>query len=374
MAGGNGRNHGGGTSGGKSAPGEDARGEDARGEGARGEAAGGKATIYDVAKRSGVSASTVSLVLNGTWKRYRIKPETAKRVLEVAERANYRTNARARALRLQRSSLAGMVIPHYRNRFFAGLSEQFEACARARGLCPIVVSTQRDPATEASVARTLISQQVEVLILAGVAAPGEINAACAKAGIRTVNLDLPGEGAFSVVTDNLGGARALTERLMAATGPAARICFIGGRADEFATDDRVEGFGRAIRAGGGTLDDAAIDRCGYGPDAARAALERLAASRAGFPKGLFVNSITALEGFATFLRDRPGVARGSVVACFDWDPFAACLPVPIVMMRQDVEALMEACFEVFDRAQMPRTGMVVIPPRIAYSSIGAEAT
>ena len=51
---------------------------------------------------------------------------------------------KARGLRLSRSGLAGMIVPHYRNRFFAGLAEAFEAEARSRGLCPVVVSTERD--------------------------------------------------------------------------------------------------------------------------------------------------------------------------------------------------------------------------------------
>src|SRR3978361_2185388 len=158
---------------------------------------GRKSTIYDIAKATGSSTATVSMVLNGSWMRYRIKEETANRILESAQQLGYNVNMRARGLRLSRSGLAGMLLPHYRNRFFAGLAETFEEQARSRGLCPIVVSTQRDPAVETSVTETLLSQRVEVLFIAGVRNPTPLNALCAAAGVTCINVDFPGSGAPS---------------------------------------------------------------------------------------------------------------------------------------------------------------------------------
>ena len=144
---------------------------------------GRKSTIYDIAKATGSSTSAVSMVLNGTWERYRIKEETARRILDSAQALGYQVNLSARGLRLSRSGLAGMIIPHYRNRFFAGLAETFEDEARRRGLCPIVVGTQRDPAVELHVTQTLLSQRVEWLFVTGVRNPTPLNALCAEAGV-----------------------------------------------------------------------------------------------------------------------------------------------------------------------------------------------
>ena len=134
-----------------------------------------KVTIYDIAVAAGVSPTAVSLVLNDSWRRYRIKQESATRILDCAERLGYAVNLKARGLRLSRSGLAGMIIPHYRNRFFAGLAEAFEGNARSRGLCPIVVSTHRNPGNEVKVAETLLAQQVEFLFVAGVHRPDPLN-------------------------------------------------------------------------------------------------------------------------------------------------------------------------------------------------------
>src|SRR3954471_4077046 len=130
-----------------------------------------KSTIYDIALAAKSSPTAVRLVLNDSWQQHRIKAETAATILDWAERLGYAVNLKARGLRLSRSGLAGMIVPHYRNRFFAGLAEAFEAEARSRGLCPVVVSTQRDAGIEANVIKTLLAQQVEFLFIAGVHDP-----------------------------------------------------------------------------------------------------------------------------------------------------------------------------------------------------------
>ena len=44
----------------------------------------GKTTIYDIARISGASASTVSAVLSGTWKERRIRENTAEAIRKIA--------------------------------------------------------------------------------------------------------------------------------------------------------------------------------------------------------------------------------------------------------------------------------------------------
>lgn len=333
-----------------------------------------KATIYDIAEAANASASTVSMVLNGTWQRYRISEATASRILETAKGLRYNVNRKARALRLSRSGLAGMVIPHYRNRFFAGLAETFEASARGRGYCPVVVSTQRDPATEREVIETLLSQQVEFLFITGVANPDPLNDLCRAAGVPCVNVDLPGSHAPSVVTDNRGSARMLCDAMLermregrrAGDGRGkATLHFLGGIAGEHATDERIAGFLESVQSQGYEVAGEDIRCCGYAPAAARVALADLHAGVGTGPAGLFVNSITALEGVVGFLNERGALpVRYTAIVCFDWDPFAASLPYPITMVRQDVETIIEQAFLQIDTYRPDRTPVVKVPARL----------
>lgn len=151
-----------------------------------------RVTIRDVAQAAGTSVSTVSFVLNSSWKRHRVHPDTAARVQTVAEEMNYRPDQRARALRLKRSSFAGMIVPFLKDRFFADMAESFEIQARRRSLVPIMSSTQHNPKVEQQVAETLVAQDVELLILAGVTEPAVIDDLCQKRGVRCVSLDVSG--------------------------------------------------------------------------------------------------------------------------------------------------------------------------------------
>ncbi len=260
-----------------------------------------------------------------------------------------------------------MILPHYRNRFFADLAEAFEAEARRRNLCPIVVSTQRDPDVEVRVTETLLAQQVEFLFIAGVPDPAPLNALCRAAEVACVNLDLPGDGAPSVVSDNKGGARLLTEALIAKVrergGALADIAYLGGVAGEYATDGRVAGFTQALEAAGHRPATDALFRCGYPPESAGRALEDYAAERGRLPAGILVNSIAAFEGLVQFAARQPCKALDAVVvACFDWDPFAAHLPYDVTMLRQDVEAMVERAFAALVPERQDERGVVLVEP------------
>jgi LacI family fructose operon transcriptional repressor len=325
-----------------------------------------RSTIYDIATAAEASVSTVSLVLNGSWSRYRIKEDTAQRVLTIANRLGYNVNLKARGLRLSKSGLAGMILPHYRNRFFADLAETFEARARELDLCPVVVSTQRQFDIESKVAKTLLDQQVEFLFIVGVPQAGELNRLCETAGVPCVNVDLPGAGAPSIVSDNRGGAMQLTQRLAAELRKRGRslqdFLFLGGIKGEYATDNRVAGFVEALRQEGVVPRDHMVARCGYQPSQARDALQDYIAEKQRLPSGLFVNSITAFEGIAQVANGVLTAPPGDcVVGCFDWDPFAAQLPFTSVMMRQDAETMMEEAFASLDAAKQAERSVIVVP-------------
>ena len=257
-----------------------------------------KPTIYDIAQAGGASPATVSLVLNGRWKEHRVKPDTAQRILGVANDLGYSINLKARGLRLSKSGLAGMVLPHYRNRFFADLAEAFEAEVRRRGLCPIVVSTQRDPVNERRVTEVLLAQQVEFLFITGVHNPSPLNALCATAGVACINLDLPGDGAPSVVSDNEGGAYEMTQHLVqklkARGKPIDDWLFFGGVAEDNSTRARMTGFLRALAEHGVTVSANDLDCQGYAPEIAERTLRQRYARRGRLPAGLFINGVPSL--------------------------------------------------------------------------------
>ena len=69
-----------------------------------------------------------------------------------------------------------------------------------------------------------------------------------------------------------------------------------------------------------------------------------------------------------FWQAYPERVRHARLACFDWDPFAACLPLDTIMLRQDMEKMIQTCFEWFDDGAERAGEVVIIPPRLVIGN------
>lgn len=328
-----------------------------------------KATIYDIAHRSGASASTVASVLNGSWQNRRIAEHTAVRIRQIASDLHYSRNLQASGLRKARSGLAGMIIPKHDNRFFSAMSESFEAEARARGMCPLIVATLRDPNEEQRIVSTFISHNVDQVFITGATEPDPLADMCARAGIPHVNVDLPGTLAPSVITDNYWGACELTryivEHMHGARGNGlGAIHFIGGIGTDHNTRARVRGFLDVCREMMGSADPNRVDTCGYAPESAENAVRSLHRRLGGLPAGLFINSTIAFEGVFRFLKSLPPAALSNVViGCYDWDPFLSYLQFPVAMVRQNGGELIAKAFQLIEE-ESPEATVTLVRPEL----------
>jgi len=317
-----------------------------------------KTTIYDLAELSGVSASAVSAILNGNWKKRRISAKLAEKVTRIAQEQGYAVNRQASLLRSSRSKIIGMIVPKYDNRYFGSIVETFEMMARERGLFPIITCTRRDPALELEAARTMLSWQVDWMIATGATDPDKITELCAQAGVPTLNLDLPGTLAPSVISDNYAGAKELTRRILRNSekryGEKRPLVFVGGRGSDHNTRERLRGFRDAHQDAGLTLAEEHLLACGYAPQKAELALRTFFSEPRADIGGLFVNSTISLEGVVRWLT-QAGYRDGNQppMGCFDWDPFVTLLGHDIEMVRQDVPAMLAAVFEIIDAGQAP---------------------
>jgi DNA-binding LacI/PurR family transcriptional regulator len=114
-------------------------------------------TMREVAKRAGVSAATVSRVLNKT---HYISAETERRVLEVVGQLKYFKNVHARRLATGQSNLFGLVISEIANPYFAEIIRGFQAAAWDCGFDVLLCNTQYDKSRTTNVLRKLIESDV----------------------------------------------------------------------------------------------------------------------------------------------------------------------------------------------------------------------
>src|SRR5262245_52865639 len=119
-------------------------------------------TLADIARALGVSKMTVSRAINNHPE---ISPETRARILDAAQRMNYRPNQFARALTTNRSFLLGVVVPDLMHSYFAEICRGIESVAKPLGYQNLICSTDEDAENEQSEIEALLPR-TDGLILA----------------------------------------------------------------------------------------------------------------------------------------------------------------------------------------------------------------
>lgn len=104
-------------------------------------------SVTDIAREAGVSATTVSRVLNDKHEGdIRISPKTRAHVQAVARQLGYRRNPLASALRTNRSGLVGAVSRNVSGTYMSILGHHLQAAAQARGIELLIAITQTERA------------------------------------------------------------------------------------------------------------------------------------------------------------------------------------------------------------------------------------
>lgn len=197
----------------------------------------------DVARRAGVSPAVVSYVLNGS---HPVADETRLRVEAAIRELDYRPNALARSLAMSRSHTLGLLIPDSSNPYFAELASAVEDAALASNLVVLLGNGADDAARELDYLHVFRDRQVDGVIAVFGAGFEEGWREISRRRIPAVSLDRlpPGLDVPSVVVDNIGGARAATEHLIA--HGRRRIACITGGAELSSARDRARGWVEAL--------------------------------------------------------------------------------------------------------------------------------
>lgn len=167
------------------------------------------ATIRDVARASGVHASTVSRTFSAP---YLVNPETRSRVLAAAESMGYRPNRAARALITGRTHNLGLIVADVANPFFPPLIKASERQARQRDYHLFVADTDEDPLVEVELVQALAKQVDGVLLCSPRMSNGLIEQLSREVPLVVINRVVP--GLPSVVIDVGHGARQAIEHLV----------------------------------------------------------------------------------------------------------------------------------------------------------------
>ncbi|GAA1693769.1 hypothetical protein GCM10009680_36750 [Streptomyces yatensis] len=250
-----------------------------------------RVTITDVGTAAGVSAATVSRVLNGTA---RVDPELARRVHSAVAALGYRPNAAAQGLARGEAGAIGVLVPDLSNPYFPDVLKSVSAVARRHGRRVMVMESDEDAASEYELAEDLMRCCDGVLLCS----PRMDRTALVDLALRghpvvLVNRIVPGLSIPSVSADFYGGMTLVCGHLTQLGH--RRVAYLSGPEASWANAERIRAFEAAAAFG----IDVTVIPCGHtarhGYDAADAVRERGVSAVVAYNDLVAFGAMAALE-------------------------------------------------------------------------------
>lgn len=220
-------------------------------------------TIKDIAKALGLSTSTVSRALNGS---YEIGAETKRLVLEYAEKINYRPNPIALSLKEQKSHSIGVVVAEVANNFFSQAINGIESIAYNRGYHVIITQTHESAAREEVNVKHLLSRHVDGLLVSVSSETTDMSPYqyLLGKGLPIVFFDRAGTDIKTnqVTVNNYKAAFEATEHLI--QGGFRRIAHLTGSANLPISAERLRGYRDALEKHQVPYTPELTKYCGHG--------------------------------------------------------------------------------------------------------------
>src|ERR1700694_2636061 len=217
------------------------------------------ASITEVARRAGVSITTVSRVLNPVFE-YPVAAATRRRVLAAASALRYSPSALARALVTRRSHMIGGLLGDIVDPYCAEIVRGVEDVARRAGYLVVVCNTSRDPGTERRYVTALREYRADAIIFLG----GDIFDAPTRRALERELASMADQGAVALAVagdhadlpaidiDHAGGAEEMV-RYLVGLGHS-RIAFLSGPLTVSTSRYRRQGFLSGMAAAGLSAD------------------------------------------------------------------------------------------------------------------------
>lgn len=304
------------------------------------------ATIQDVARIAGVSASTVSRAFNHSTL---VNDETRDRIQVAARQLNYVPNASARSLSVGSTHVIGVLLPLAHGEFFSVLIRGVDEAVVEAKRELLIAGTHNDLASAESAFRRM-KGWVDGFVVVTHNLNHDMLLAAAPDGTPTVFLHSPNSlpRYSSLQTDNLGSAYMAVRHLI--DEGHREIAMVKGPEANGEANDRFLGYEKALREAGLPIDPAFIFEGDFtregGIEAARSLL-----SRNHRPSALFAANDDTAIGVMFKLADH-GCRIPDDLALIGFDdipsaryqiPSLSTIHVPIIEMgKKAVETLVRA--------------------------------
>lgn len=336
-------------------------------------------TIDEIAAITGVSVTTVRLVLNGQAERYRISAATRKRIEAYVADHEIIINYAARSLRLQRSETIGLVVPNLGNPFFARLMAELESCCQAGNLMLLTASSHENPKLEALAIKKLLERGVDGIVIAPCQKPSISLFAhyLKRVGIIMVDRAYPSSPFPTVVSNNRESAKQLALRLLAES--SNDVIFLCAQTKLPSIRDRIKGFADAVTESGCSDWKSLVMRGGSSDMSMTGAqlIKELIESRGCLPRALICSSLVVLEGALQQIKAQYGhIPADILIGTFDTEAMLEFIPNRVISVIQDEAGIAKKAFSQLlaqDGSELTRITHDIIPCRFSSWGLPAES-
>ena len=295
-----------------------------------------RVTIKDIARKVGVSATTVSRALND---KPDIATETKAHIRELAREMGYVPSAIARSLVTQRTRTIGLAVRTISDLWAAEIVPAIEDVARGAGYEVFLSSHYADPELERRVVETFRNRQVEGVIVISSMVGSEYPALQTEWDVPIVLISPLLETAhrYVVQMDDRGGAREATIHLLELGH--RRIGYVGVPTWVVCGQRRLEGYRQALQAYDAPCDPILVV---LGDAHEGGGLEgmRFLMSLPDPPTAVFCfNDLTAIGALRGARSMGLRVPQDVSLVGFDDVPLAQYIDPPLTTVRQDMYSI-----------------------------------
>jgi LacI family transcriptional regulator len=316
-----------------------------------------KTTLKSIAGKLGISVSTVSRVLSGKARQYRISQKTEELVQKKADQLGFAPDQIASSLRLKRTRTLGLLIPDISNSYFASVARAVENEARNRGYSIILTDSQENEKIEMESIRLLKSRNVDGLIIAPVGQIGDYLETLHAGGLPIVLIDryFPQVNLPFVTSDNYKGAFEATDYLI---GKGHRkIACIQGLPDTSTNRDRVSGFRDALIKYKIEPDEELITGSDFSENNGYVEAKRLLGNHHNLTAIFSLGNLCAF-GVIRALKEEGLTIPGDIsLVSFDDHYYSPFLATPLTAVAQQMDKIGQAAVQLFcDQLDNPYGG------------------
>lgn len=211
-----------------------------------------RTSIYDIAKLAGISAGSVSKILNGKGN---FSQKTRDRVMAIAREQGYVANFAAKSLREASTHSVGIITPDVSNEFFSSIVLSAEVKLREQGYTSYICNTGGDARVEADCLRGLKQRQVDGFLFVGGGHAPDGKEVGSRMPAVCVDRDGTGDDLCVEVQNDVAGMTYDATRALLSHG-CRRIAYLNVFHGQFhKTDTRYVGYARALAEVGIEPDD-----------------------------------------------------------------------------------------------------------------------